>query len=269
MPSKDDDNLDPVPSMRATRGDRASASKPRSAGARPAPSPNQSAASAVNQAKPANNWVSTVALAAVTVVAAGFIWQNIQLSAALEQAQAERDLAGQRITVLESMFDSSNDNMAENSEMVSAKLKWADSEIRKLWGVAYDRNRKNISTNSDSIKSVNASLKRVTSKVDGASASIKKLSADYGKLNTKVGRSGTDVSEALQRLTIAQESMSEIESTLASLSSKMAAIEKAQRAQSNAGSSSVAAMKEQLDSLEKWRITTNRELNRLRAASGG
>jgi len=268
MPSKDDDNLDPVPSMRATRGDRASASAQRSATSRPAPGPKEAQRAKSSNAKGANSWVSTVALAAVTVVAAGFIWQNIQLSAALEQAQAERDAAGHRITALESMFDSSNDNMAETSEMVSAKLKWADSEIRKLWGVAHDRNRKNIAANSDGVKNVRAALKRVTTKADAASTSIKKLTEDYGKLNTKVGRSSTDVSEALQRLTLAQESMSEIESTLSSLSTKMAALERAQKSQTSAGSNSVTAIKEQLDSLEKWRITTNRELTRLRAATG-
>ncbi len=254
MPSKDDDNLDPVPSMSATRGERASSAQARKATSRPAAGPTAKKAE-----KSSGGLLPSIALAGVVVLAGAFIWQNMQLSKALEDANQQRQQAEQRIAALEELLSSSNDEMGENAAAVAAKLKWADSEIRKLWGVAHDRNRKAIASNKDRIANTEARLKKLNSQV---SATSKTASA----LDASVKKNTTNAREAIQRLGLAQETLNDVESSISAINNRLRKLESSQA--SGANKAEIAALKESVDSLEKWRLSTNRELNSLRASLG-
>ena len=266
MPSKDDDNLDPVPSIRVTRGERNSSAAQRGPSNRPAAAPGVKAG---GEPRAKQGWLGNVALAGVVVLAGGFIWQNIQLSSALAAAQQQRTQAEERIVALEAMFTSSSDDVSQNAQVVAAKLKWADSEIRKLWGVAHDRNRKAIATNKDSIANVDARLKKLNSQAVAASKAATANTAAVKQLDGRVKTSATDVREALQRLSLAQETLGELDSTIAQLSRRIGQLESAQRSGAAADKQTVTALKDSVDSLEKWRLSTNREINRLQAIVGG
>ena len=62
--------------------------------------------------------------------------------------------------------------MAESDTEAQKKLKFLDAEVRKLWGVAYDRNRKSIAANDDLIKKHTSELNIIAS--------------ESGKQNTKL-----------------------------------------------------------------------------------
>lgn len=53
--------------------------------------------------------------------------------------------------------------LEESDTGAQKKLKFLESEIRKLWGIAYDRNRKAIAATDEAIKQQGAELKNITS----------------------------------------------------------------------------------------------------------
>ncbi len=69
----------------------------------------------------------------------------------LLETQKQLSDASSRIAELESKFAMSDDESTASVQTLQAKLKWTDSEIRKLWGVSYDTNRKAIATNKEDI----------------------------------------------------------------------------------------------------------------------
>ncbi len=61
----------------------------------------------------------------------------------------------------EGKLSKTGDEMAEGDTEAQKKLKFLDSEVRKLWGVAYDRNRKAIGVNDGLIKLHASELKNI------------------------------------------------------------------------------------------------------------
>ncbi len=110
-------------------------------------------------------------VALIAVGASGFsYWQ-------LMNAQKLLASADLRIAALESKFEMSDDETTASAQTMQAKLKWADSEIRKLWGVAYDTNRKAIESNKSSIAKAAQVANSAKSTVD---AKVKKLTQSLG-----------------------------------------------------------------------------------------
>lgn len=86
----------------------------------------------------------------------------------LTESQKELAEARQRIAGLETRLNIDSDESSQTLEQIQDKLEWADSEIRKLWGVSYDTNRKKITANEDSINNLTRKLGQVEK--DAASA---------------------------------------------------------------------------------------------------
>ncbi len=105
------------------------------------------------------------ALAAIAV--AGFsYWQLMEAQKLLQSADA-------RIAGLESKFEMSDDESTASVATMQAKIKWADSEIRKLWGVSYDTNRKAIAENKSAIT-------KAAQSATSAKGGLKKLTQSLG-----------------------------------------------------------------------------------------
>ena len=93
-------------------------------------------------------------VALIAVAAAIFsYWQLMQTQGLLKDQQTSLKSQQQRIVELENQLALSDDESAQSLVAVSAKLKEANSEIRKLWGVSYDTNRKAIKANKTAIDS--------------------------------------------------------------------------------------------------------------------
>ncbi len=93
----------------------------------------------------------------------------------LQQSQQNLVAAEGRILELEKRLELSDDESSQSVTAIRAKLKWADSEIRKLWGVSYDTNRKGIKANKDKLASLDKSLGQL--KTSAANAGKKADSA--------------------------------------------------------------------------------------------
>lgn len=113
-------------------------------------------------------------LALAGIGAAGFAyWQLEQTRLTLVSAEA-------RIGELEKQLEMTGDESTASMTAVQAKLKWADSEIRKLWGVSFDRNKKAIESNQQEI----AALKKGAGSVDGKiKAALKESTAEIKLIN--------------------------------------------------------------------------------------
>lgn len=133
--------------------------------------------------------------------AAGYLFWQLQLS---NQRLLEAD---QRIASLESKFEMTDDEVNTSTEAMQAKLKWADSEIRKLWGVSYDTNRKAIKQTQDDLAKVavtaNSAKKAVDTKVQEVAAEVKVVSelvdAQQGTFTNLENRS-TQMMESIDKL---------------------------------------------------------------------
>ncbi|WP_075185829.1 hypothetical protein [Teredinibacter haidensis] len=163
-------------------------------------------------------------LAVVGIGLAGFAyWQ-------LTQTQQTMVLSESRIASLESQLQLTGDESSASVTALQAKIKWADSEIRKLWGVSFDRNKKAIAENKTQIDVLSKGAKSVDGKIQKA---LQNTAAEIRLIN--------------DLLDSQQSAMSEIEKKTQSQVSQVQALTDKMR---------------QLDKLEvelKGRISTNEE----------
>lgn len=156
--------------------------------------------------------------------AAGFAYWQLTLT---QQALADAD---RRIAELEGKFALTDDEVSASTETMQAKLKWADSEIRKLWGVSHDTNRKAIAANKSNIEKAEKLAKEASKNVDA------KVKAALGNVTAEL--------KLLSDLVDAQQlSLANIENAQAKL---------------NTQSQNIQSKLSELDSLQK-RVKTNEQ----------
>lgn len=178
-------------------------------------------------------------LALAGLGAAGFLYQQWQ------ESRAQLLDAESRIVELEKRFEMSDEETSASAEVLTAKVKENASEIRKLWGVSYDTNRKDITANKGAVAANKKELAALTSKVNGFSGSVKKIAAvesaleELRKSNTKSQREVTDKLASLER-------------QLSSVRSDLTA--------------RVGANEEAVEAIDSYRRSVNKDLVQLRDA---
>lgn len=183
--------------------------------------------------------VVALILALAGLGAAAFLYNQWQLSrVALVDAES-------RIAELEKRFEMSDEESSASVEVLNAKAKENSSEIRKLWGVSYDTNRKDIAANKNTAAGNKKQLAGLASQVKGVESGVKKIAAvesslaELRKANTEGQR---DTADKLARL----------ERQLSSVRSDLTA--------------RVGANEEAVESIDAYRRTVNRDLVQLRDA---
>ena len=194
------------------------------------------AARPVSQQRPAKKFPASmlaILLALVAGGAAGFSFFQLQLTR--ESLQGAQN----RIADLEDRLSSSSGKSAESLEEVNERLKTADSEIRKLWGVSYDTNRKAIATNKDSIDKLekiakqaadaSASAKKISDAQQATLSAVQSLSSEQQLILTKVredvGMQQADVQRLLTLATQIDTRLKKMETQVASNSEAIKAID--------------------------------------------
>ena len=189
---------------------------------------------------------------------AGFVyWQLMQTQQLLTGSQA-------RIAQLESKFELTDDEANSSNATMQAKLKWADSEIRKLWGVSYDTNRKAIEDNTAKLKSVEKVAKSAGSNVGKQLAGVnRKIAGLDKKLQADLRNTVADLSVVNELLEAQQGAITNAESgnvqtanRLRTLSDKLAAIERAESELQR----QIAINTEAIEAIDAFRRTVNRQL---------
>jgi chromosome segregation ATPase len=120
---------------------------------------------------------------------AWFSWsQQIEIASLktkLSDASGFMDQSKLLIARLEGKLSETGVELAESGTAAEKKLAFLDSEMRKLWGVAYDRNKKAIEENQELIKSLDAKLSGVQKE---QSTSIKNVIKDLTGLSDELKR---------------------------------------------------------------------------------
>jgi uncharacterized protein HemX len=215
------------------------------------------------QAAPSRMGGLALLIAVAALGGSGYLaWQ-------LQMAQESLVTADQRIVVLEQKLELSDDESTQSLTALQAKLKEANSEIRKLWGVAYDTNRKQIASNKSKIsgldkgaKSLKSDIAKTKSKVDGAEKQANTLAASLKTLSQQVSTDKARYDSALggvgdQRKQIqnAVDDVNRLKQQLAKLNLDL--------------TGRVKNTEEAIDAIDKHRLTINRELLQLKQQQGG
>ncbi|WOX05108.1 hypothetical protein [Microbulbifer pacificus] len=183
--------------------------------------------------------VLALLLALAGLGAAGFLYNQWQVTRVqLNDAEA-------RIVQLEKRFEMSGEESAASVEVLNAKVKENASEIRKLWGVSYDTNRKDIAANKEANAAQQKSIAALTSKVSSVESGLKKVAALESEM-AKLKESTASAS-------------SETKDKVASLERQLSSV----RADLTAR---VGANEEAVQSIDSYRRSVNKDLVQLRDA---
>ncbi len=162
--------------------------------------------------KSASSLPITVLVLLIICGATGFSWfswkQQIEidsLKTQLGEASGFMDQSKLLIARLEGKLSETGVELAESGTAAEKKLAFLDSEMRKLWGVAYDRNKKAIEENQEALKSLESkltgvqkeqstSLKRLGQDVSGLSEEFKKITKRLETYDARLGSVSNEIS---------------------------------------------------------------------------
>lgn len=219
----------------------------RAGSSRPAPQPVSSRPKVVRS--PLGPLALVVALAA-----AGFggyvFWQLQQTQQSLAAATTALGGADARIAELEKRLMLSDDESTQSLAALQTNVKENASEIRKLWGVSYDRNRSAI-----------AKLEESVTKVEKSIAGID------GKFKSALGEVAGEM-RVLSELVDAQQAV--INSADQSLKQQAVVVQNAMQKLDNldALNKQVQRNEEAIEAIDAFRLQVNRELIKLGGGGG-
>lgn len=196
--------------------------------------------------------------------ASGFLyWQGEQQKL---QAAVELEAAKDRIAKLEQKLDVNNEESSQSVAALGVQLKEANSEIRKLWGIAYDRNRKAISQHKSQIAGLGKKLKTATSDASKAAKTSAAQAATLSSLTSANEQSTASLEKAEQQL---KGQAREMQKLLSQVQNQAEQVDQLR----NGLLERVRQNEESIDSITVYRRTTNREIlsmqKRLNAIQGG
>lgn len=164
--------------------------------------PVSGAPAAPAKARPSSLWIALVCILACVsgALAWGYVLQEQRISSLdrdLNDAIGFISQSKLLIARLEGELSETGEELEQSGSAATRKLAFLDSEMRKLWGVANDRNKKAIAKNAETldklereIKSVQGSLDKrlanVVKSLDALEASYHTVSADIKSLDSKI-----------------------------------------------------------------------------------
>lgn len=215
-------------------------------GKRPPPPPSGSG--------PSNGGGNGLAIVALIIAVAGLGGSGF-LAWQWNLSQDDLRQANSRIEGLERRLDITSDESSEYVENIQEKLEWADTEIRKLWGVAYDTNRKRIASNEQNIEALRNDLNSVKGTADNANSRANELGTALEETQGEL----SGLSESLEALQASSESLEEQRRRLQNLSEDVDRLD--QSLANLAGvADRVSANEEAIEAIDSFRVSINREL---------
>lgn len=187
--------------------------------------------------------------------AAGFVYWQLQLAQQNMQRTATALTAAEaRVTELEKRLALSDDESTQSITVLQANIKENTAEIRKLWGVTNDRNRKAIeqleaktAALEKSLTGVDDKLKTALTEVTGElTGELKVLSDLVEAQQTAIQSADLAVKTQVQSLAAANRKLEQMEQLDAELRKK------------------VQAHEEAIKAVDAFRLQVNRELLKLK-----
>src|SRR5690606_9160809 len=156
---------------------------------RPAASPSR-ARTPRDPAAGAPAWLLYGALLAVLIVA-GFAWQQSRVLADLNA----------RFSQLSARIESTDESLNQSGAALGLKIKEQEeklaehwTEIRKLWGVSYDTNRKAIAANTEALEAQKAALSTLQANLKKAETSLAALQKSMDTVSKQAAEASQSVS---------------------------------------------------------------------------
>ncbi len=160
-------------------------------------------------------------LVAGLMVAGWFLANQHQL---LVAEQAAREAAEQRLAVLEDRLRVTDEALTETGADTGKQINRWESEIRKLWAVANERNKKWIKANetglaaqTKGLESARSAQKQLVTQLAAIEKSVAKLAdinVSVKRLDTKVGEIGATQKELVGRVNSARQAVASLQAGL-------------------------------------------------------
>lgn len=166
-----------------------------------------------------------------------------------------------RFNDLEAKIVSTDESLSQSGAALSVKLKehqtsldehW--SEIKKLWGVAYDRNRKSIDDQAKAVKGLQASMsarkkeiETLTGKVDKATKSVESAASSALAAKLEVNDLVSQVQDVADRLARMEQTINDSKQSL---------------------NARVAGNEEAIRAIDAYRLQINRDLQLIKQQLG-
>ena len=174
----------------------------------------------------------------------------------LMQSQNQLASANARIADLESRLEMTGDETEASAAAMQAKLKWADSEIRKLWGVSYDRNKKDIANNKTKIDALSGKLKRVgKDAVAGVKKQMGEVTGELALLNELVSANQASVTNLETSSQSILNQTRQLQDTLGKLETKEAELRR-----------NVRTNEQAIEAIDAFRRNVNQQLLQLKSS---
>ncbi|MFE8073261.1 hypothetical protein QQM79_19545 [Marinobacteraceae bacterium S3BR75-40.1] len=133
-----------------------------------------------------------VLLVAVSAVGGWLLYKQNQevnrLASNLGDAQDWINQSKLSLARFEGQLTETDQELAQSGDKVGDKMAFLESEIRKLWGVAYDRNRKAIKANDDQLAKLQKTLEKADGKLSELTSKLDSQAQKLEQLNTQVAR---------------------------------------------------------------------------------
>ncbi|WP_020208400.1 hypothetical protein [Gilvimarinus chinensis] len=254
VPERDDDSLDKV----APQAERPQASSKSGASRRRTPPPPPPAS---------NGGASFLAIFAL-VLAIGSLGYGGYLTWKFTEAQKELVAAQNRVTNLEARLDLNSNESSETVDEIRDKLDWADSEIRKLWGVSHDTNRKKITANGDAIAALKKQLAATEKDAATARASANNIKAELEKRMAAMDKQLAASSAELQKSQRVLQDLAANGERLQSLSMDVQRVSQQLPGLKDLAAR-VKANEEAIAAIDAYRRSINRDILQLKQSMGG
>jgi len=215
----------------------------------------------------------------------------VYLKFQLDQAQLLLAQSQDRLGVLESRLSITDETMTESGTQLNVKMKEHDSEIRKLWTISNEKNKKAINDNAASIVQAESNLKKQAQSIDAVNASVKEGQTSLAatkktvdQVNESVAQLKKIVAENNEAMSSLRESVTDIDKSdqanaqavakldaaLGDLDDQISGLESSLRTVKSAGVSGkklediVAQNSEAIEGINQYRKQINQELLQLK-----
>ncbi|WP_027329627.1 hypothetical protein [Marinimicrobium agarilyticum] len=193
--------------------------------------------------------MAALVVALIGVAGGGFLgWKWVEAEKNLTQAN-------QRLETLEKRIAITSSESSEYVDQIQEKLEWADSEIRKLWGVSYDTNRKNISANTEAVKSLRSELSSVKQTASNAEQAVGQLRSALNETQSQL----SGVNETIEQLRQAAGSLKEQGTRLQNLAEEVDQLE-SRLGQLSGLAGRVETNEEAIKAIDAYRRSINRDI---------
>ncbi|MCB1615770.1 MAG: hypothetical protein KDI30_07130 [Pseudomonadales bacterium] len=188
------------------------------------------------------------------------------------------DLAVQRIVYLENRLSSTDSNLVESAESLAIRiqsmdesLKEAHSEIRKLWGVSYDRNKKAIAENVATLSSLEKKIEQQADKLQKHDQQLFDKEKQVVGIQTKVHEMTGSLdrleglaNEAVHRAEMVSENTEQIKDRLDVLNQSVKQYEELNKSLEKKLVKGLADTDDAIKGIDVYRKSINREIETLR-----